>query len=323
MIAAFGDLHVTKEPIRITECINFLDCLKNYCLSNNIKTIVNLGDTFHQANNIKNQSFIPIFMKFMEIAKSGIKIITIIGNHDAENNQNDALVETFESFGEVIKKSDTLNIDGFDYDFLSYTENPNDIPNKSKLLFTHLAVQGFYFNSKKIDDTSVFTEDSFNNYLKVVSGHLHKCQEKNEMLFVGSPYQTRMDEINKTSYFCLIDGYNTKLIEYKDAPEYMVINADDFNKDIDFKNKIVTVRISKKIENWVKLRDILYTKGCLEITPEFIKEEITSDTSNTIVNINEGVVISATKYLKDIKSDGIDNKKLLECFRNILKRVNN
>jgi DNA repair exonuclease SbcCD nuclease subunit len=319
MILAFGDLHVNKEPIRITECLNFLEYIKNYCMKNNIKTIVNLGDTFHQSNSIRNQAFIPIFMKFMEISKLGISIITIVGNHDAENNDNDALVETFSSFGKVIKKSETLNIDGTNYDFLSYTEDPNDLPNKSQLLFTHLAVQGFYFNPYKIDDKSIFTQDLFSSYSKVVSGHIHKHQEKNGLIFVGSPYQTRKDEINKISYFALIDNLNIQLIEYKDAPEYMEINAEDFNNYSDFKNKIVTVKINKKIEGFTKLRDIIYKKGGIDVIPEFIKEE-QIDVGEHSLNINEGVIVSATKYLKEKKVDGIDNNKLMKCFKNILKR---
>ena len=46
MILAFGDLHLTKEPLRILSVLNFLDYVIKYCKDNNIKNVVNLGDLF-------------------------------------------------------------------------------------------------------------------------------------------------------------------------------------------------------------------------------------------------------------------------------------
>ena len=62
----FSDLHVTKDMLRISTVINFLDYIKKYISKrNDIVAIICGGDVFHQANNIRNQAFIPVFMKFM------------------------------------------------------------------------------------------------------------------------------------------------------------------------------------------------------------------------------------------------------------------
>lgn len=321
MILAFGDLHLKKDPLRTLTVLNFLDDIKNYCIEHNIKNIVNLGDLF-DTPECKSTAFVPVFKKFLELSKIA-NIYTIIGNHELKDKDGtDTLVETFSSFSHFIKKSETINIDGYDYDFMSYTDNPENIPNKSRVLFGHLEVEGFYYNPNKKIDQSCFTTEMFDQYNLVVSGHLHHEQHRGKFEFVGSPYPTRKDEGGKKNYFSIIDGDRYELIEYNNGPDYITINAEHFNDNIDYSNKIVTIQISKKVENFVKLRDILIERGALEINPEFIKEEIVDENEHRI-DINEGVIQSAAKYLQEIKASEIDNNKLLNCYKNILRRIKN
>ena len=56
-----SDLHLTKDLLRITTCLNYLDYIKKYCIDNDIKHLVLGGDLLHQSNSIKNQAFIPFF----------------------------------------------------------------------------------------------------------------------------------------------------------------------------------------------------------------------------------------------------------------------
>ena len=317
-IGAFGDLHLTKEPLRIVSVLNFLDYIHKYCLEHNIKHLVNLGD-LNDRPELKSDAFVPVFRKLCEISKD-VNIYSIIGNHELKDKAgNDTLIETFSSFGTFIQNSSTIEIDGINYDFMSYTDNPQDIPKKGRVLFGHLEVEGFYYNPKRKIEGSVFTTDMFDSYELVVSGHLHHEQHRDNFEFVGSPYPTNRGEGGKKNYFAVIDGTSCQLVEYNDGPDYLTINAELFNKDIDYTNKIVTVQISKKVENFVKLRDILFEKGALEVNPEFIKEEII-DTSDHKVDTNEGVVKSAAKYLQEVKAPEIDNDKLLKCFKEVLKR---
>ena len=317
-ILAFGDLHLTKEPLRILSVLNFLDYVIKYCKDNDIKNVVNLGDLFDRPESNSN-AFVPVFRKLMELSKVA-NIYSIIGNHELKDKDgNDTLVETFSSFGTFIQNTGTVNIDGIDCDFMSYTDNPQNIPRKGRILFGHLEVEGFWFNPKKKVDSSIFTFEMFDQYELVVSGHLHHEQHKGNLEFVGSPYPTNRGEGGKKNYFLIIKDTACELIEYNEGPDYLTINAEEFNENIDYTNKIVTVQINKKVENFVKLRDILFEKGALEVNPEFIKEEIV-DTNEHKVDTNEGVVKSAAKYLQEVKAPGIDNAKLLNCFKEVLKR---
>ena len=320
------DLHINKDLLRLTECLNFLDYLKKYCLANQINYIVIGGDLFDTSNSIKNQMFIPFFNKLYEIKEAGIELIIFPGNHDSMNNDNDCLAETFSAFSTFIKKSATIDIDGVTCDFLAYTENTSDIPNNGRVLFSHLEVEGFYFNSKKKVENSIFTESLFENYELVVSGHLHKMQERNNFLFVGSPYETDRGEMGKSNYFAVISGEPNReityeLVSYEEAPKYMTIDVEQFNEDLDFSNKMITIRINKKIENFVKLRDIMFNKGCISVEPEFIKEDTPVDVGIHNISSTESVSVEMAKYLKEVKSEGIDNNKLLGYYKKVLKSM--
>lgn len=322
-IAFCSDLHINKELLRLTECLNFLDYLGNYCINNDIKYIVIGGDLFHTSNNIRNQMFIPFFNKLFDLKNMGIEIIIFPGNHDVQNTDNDCLAETFKSFAHFIKKSETINIDGIDYDFLAYTQNPNDIPNKGQVLFTHLEVAGYMFNKFQKCEDETFKDGSFDQYELVVSGHLHKKQEGKNIVFPGSPYSTRRGE-EGNHYFAVIDGTDCELIEYNEAPDYMTVTIEEAltNPDIDYNNKLVEVEIGSKIESWVKLRDIIINKGAVEVVAKFVKVDSPQDIAAHKINTDEGVTVSMTKYLTEVKKSDINNTTLLECFKNVLKRVN-
>lgn len=307
------DLHVSKEELRLISCLNFLDFLQKECIKNNDKNLAILGDIFHTSNSIRNQMFVPIFMKFLEMKNNGINLYFIPGNHDIYNKDNSgALAETFSAFGTYIQKSAIIEIDGTKYDFLAYTENPEDIPNNSDILLTHLSIEGFWPGNS-------ISQESFSNYNLVVSGHIHKYQVSGKYFFVGAPYSINKAESSFLHGYARINGYDIVHLPYNDAPDYITINAEDFNEKINYTNKIVTVQINKKVENFVKLRDILYQKGAIDVLPEFIKEEVT-DTSEHKIDKNEGVIKSAAKYLQEIKAEKIDNNKLLACFKEVLKR---
>lgn len=316
-----SDLHINKDLLRLTECLNFLDYLSNYCENNEIEYIVIGGDLFDTSNNIRNQMFIPFFNKLFEIGQK-FKLIIFPGNHDIQNTDNDCLAETFKAFCHFVKKSETLEIDGVKYDFLAYTQNPDDIPNVGDVLFTHLEVEGFYFNPFKKCEDETFTKESFDNYELVVSGHLHKKQEDGNIIFTGSPYSTKKDEAGK-HYFAVIDGTKCDLVEYDEAPDYLTVTIEEAltNKEIDYNNKIVEVEIGSKIESWVKLRDIIISKGAVDVTAKFVKVEESPDVAAHKINTDEGVTVSFTKYLTETKKADINNEKLLKCFKTILGRI--
>ena len=320
-VLCFGDLHLKKDELRTITVINFIDDIINYCKENDIHYAVNLGD-FFDTTECQSKSFVPVFNKMIELAET-VKLFSIIGNHEKKDKEgNSTLVETFKAFSHFVKDYETINIEGVDCDFMSYNKDPDKIPNKGQILFGHLEVEGFYYNPNKKVDSKTFTSGMFDQYKLVVSGHLHHKQNKDNFLFVGSPYPTNKGEGGKENYFAVVDLDNLTydLIPYNKGPDFLEIKIEDFNSNFDYKNKIVYVNITNKVENFVKLRDILIEKGALEVNPIFNKPTEVID-ENTNIDVNEGIISSAVKYLSQTEETDLDKNTLLEYFKNIVSKI--
>lgn len=322
-----SDLHLTKDLLRITTCVNYLEYLKNYCLEHNIKHVVLGGDLFHQSNSIKQQSFIPFFNKLFELSQS-VRLYIFVGNHEMLNHDRDSLLEAFKPFSHFIKNSETIEIGGIKYDFLSYSENPEDLPKNATVLFTHIETAEALpeeVREKKINH--IFTLDSFDGYDLVVSGHIHKMAQYGKIVFPGSPYSTRKGEQGH-HYFCVVEGDKYELVEYSDAPDYLITNLKEVaenikNKNYDiYNNKIVEIKIDTKIETFVQLRQILIEHGAVDINAKFEQNEVNPTIEASKIDTNEGVAPSFVKYIKQLKTPSdISNEKLLDCFKNILSNA--
>lgn len=319
-----GDIH-TNEGIFSSICINYLDFLISYIKENFITHLVFDGDIFEKATRIKNEVFIPLFFKLQELRDTGIEIHFILGNHDIYNNQNNSLVETFCVFGKVHSGSDTITIDGVDIDLLSYTKNRDDIPNRSKYLITHLGIAGFMMTSfmEANKETETFSIEDFTSYDKVFSGHFHKYQELQNVIYVGSPYETSFDEEGQKKGFVVFTPStgDYEFIENDFSPKHTTIDLSTATKeDIqkDFTNKFVGVIIREKVNTFIKLKSFLYDKGAISVVPKFIREDgdDESRTDNEEI-INKNLESMLLEFIKSINKDGIKNDKLISILESI------
>lgn len=310
-----------KNQVHNIVILNYMDYLYDYMKKNNINNFIFLGDLININNRLEYDTFVPVFKKFY--SWENINKYFILGNHDIRNNKNDSLLEILEPLGRVIKKPETININGTNYDFCPYTENVEDLPNNSEILFGHFDIKDFYFNKIKRSENEYFTKESFHNYSQVYSGHFHRFQTDEKIVYVGAPNQLGFSEEGEKKYFCLVNENNYELIEILNTFDYItidLINFKDYNKEI-FKNKFVRVNISSKIENFVKLKSLLYNYGAVDVFPNFIKDENIKDENGHTVDLQKGVLTSMTKYLTEIKIKEIDNKKLLTIFKELLKEI--
>ena len=245
------DLHFDKTQLRLLAGLNFLDFLKNDCLNNNDPYLAILGDIFQTGNNIKNQFFVPVFMKLLEIKNAGINLFFIPGNHDIISKDGDGtLVETFSAFGTFIQKSATIEINGYNYDFLAYTEDPSDIPHNSDILLTHLSIEGYWPKG------AVIEQSAFDDYNLVVSGHVHKYQENGKFFFVGAPYSCNKGESFISFLFVIVFSISFEMHKYSTkngskATYRKYISATKYMMNI---NSIIT---ETKLKDWSSAHSLI------------------------------------------------------------------
>jgi len=305
--------------------IDYISYLQDFCKKEGITDIIIAGDIFEKSAKIHNDAFIPLFFKFKELKDNGLNIIIILGNHDIYNVENSSLVETFSVFGKVVKSFEQIQLGGRTIDLLPYTKNVDDIPESGNILITHLSIADFQFDNKyHVNEKAGFSRKLFKDYNKVFSGHFHRPQNKGNIVYMGSPYQMNFGEIGQKKGFITLDldNYEWKRHYYTQAPTYKKINGEDFNKE-DVNNSFVQVVIKEKLDNYVKLKHILYEKGALEITPYFVDntEELNINDKASI-DMNSSIKDMVKDFiLNDINSEGIDNTKLLNIFEKVVQAM--
>lgn len=316
-----GDFHV-KKGITTNIILDYLDYLSQYCKENNIKTIIVLGDVFEKSSNIKNEAFIPLFMKFFQMKEEGIHFTFVLGNHDIYNVNNDSIVETFKPIGKVVKGAEyNPGINNFSY--LAYTKKEEDIQNYEGILFTHIPIADFNFdNAYHSTEKHAFEKALFSNYSLVFTGHFHRFQSQRNIVYVGSPIQLNYGEMGIDKGFVVLetDDNTWEFIQYKNAPTYVKIDIEDF-QSFDPRNKFVGVHITEKIENFIKLRKILIDKGAIEVRPFFEKKEELVLDERKKIDSQSSIKDIIREYISKVKEKDIDNEKLLKIFDKVLEEV--
>jgi DNA repair exonuclease SbcCD nuclease subunit len=316
-----GDFHV-KKGITTDIIINYLDYALQYCLSNDIQFMIILGDIFDKSSNIKNEAFVPLFMKFLEIERAGINLTFILGNHDIYNVNNDSIVETFSPLGHVVKEAEYLPNIG-DFSYLPYTKKEEDIQNNPGILFTHIPIADFNFdNAFHATEKHAFSKALFDEYSIVFTGHFHRHQAQKNIVYVGSPIQLNFGEMGITKGFVVLDAIKEswEFVPYTGAPTYTKIDIQDF-KNFDPTNKFVGVMIDEKIENFIKLRKILIDKGAIEVRPFFEKKEEMVIQEKSKINNESSTKEIIREYIGNVKEKNIDNSRLINIFDKISEDV--
>ncbi len=320
-----SDLH-NKSGLTSQLILDYLDYLQEYYFENDIDYIMILGDIFNKNSNIKTEIFVPFFLKFWEMRQRGINFIFVVGNHDVYNKDYDTLIDTFTPLGKVIKEYEEIEFDGKTIGFLPYVNREDQLPTPidAQWLFTHLSIADFSFdNAYHATEKNAFKEEMFEKYDLVFTGHFHRHQYRKNIIYIGSPIQLYRGEINQDKGFIVFDSdtENWEFVEYTDAPKYVEVHSKDI-KDIrsfNIKGNFVVVYIDEKIQDFAKLRYILYELGAVEVIPIFLKEE---NDVITEANIQETHDIEQITREFIMGIEDIDVNKLLSLFDEVAKQTN-
>jgi DNA repair exonuclease SbcCD nuclease subunit len=236
-LAAFADLHAHnyKEfdertdrtgSKRLDIIIDTLTYIQNYCVENGIGTILFAGDAFHVRARVNTIVFNAVYDKFKEIARCGIDMIAIPGNHDDYDN-SDLPNHSLHAFKDIegmtiMDKPDIVILEDdtpvvcaryskntkMIKDFIN-SINPNDFK-KKPILLGHLGVSGAYVGNGNYPMADAFTiEDLRPDIFKyIVLGHFHKRQFLGDLphaFYCGSPIQHSFNDEGEDKGFFVID----------------------------------------------------------------------------------------------------------------------
>lgn len=330
LIAILGDSHFgvrKNSPIMLQHQAQFFQKLFFPVLEKlGIKTFIHMGDLFHHRKNVdfftlnESKKFF-----FEECRKRGLKCILVCGNHDTyftnTNDLNSVELLTQEYNFETHKSPITIKLLDKQICLIPWitSENKeqafNEIKNtKAELLFGHLELNGFNM-SKGHPCINGLSSDEFKKFHSVYSGHFHLKQSKDNVHYVGTPYEMDWGDYNEPKGFHILnlDTNECKFIQNKDCIFNKICYGDELVKN-NIENKWIKFLVKDsfdplELEKQLKIvRD--FKPSSLNVIEE--KLRVVSSDSKIINSEHISTPELITQYVDELQN--IDDKDILKTF---------
>ena len=258
------------------------DVFFSFLDKNNIKTIIDLGDTFDNRKSIDFWSLDWARKNYYEPLKErNVDIITVVGNHTAyyKNtlgiNSIKLLLQEYDNVM-LIEHPKTLNVHGLDICFIPWICVDNDTETfqvisstKAQVAMGHLELSGFEAHVGYMMEHGM-NREVFSKFKKVFSGHFHHRSNADNIYYLGNPYQMYWNDYGDQRGFHVFDTETLKLT-FKKNPYTMfskifyndtVDDPDKLNAN-DYSNQFVKLIVEKRTNYYAydNLVERLYQSG--------------------------------------------------------------
>jgi DNA repair exonuclease SbcCD nuclease subunit len=319
-IAFITDTHFgarNDSPLFVEYFLSFLEGqFFPYLKANNIKTVIHLGDLMDRRKYVNFYVLSQVKSKFMDyLRKNNIDFHCIVGNHDTFFKNTNDLNSINELFGEngiyIYDKPMCKTIEGFDFAIVPWINKENEKEcldfiktARASVCLGHFELYGYEI-MRGIPHEDGMDPDLLARYEMVLSGHFHVKHSKDNVHYLGTPYQITFNDLGQKKGFYIFDTEtrNLEFIENERKLFYtLTYNDVDFDMlSLDFeryRNCFIRVYIQKKKSQ--KLFDQYLEKlNSVEVSELNIIDMPTQTTE-------ENVDIDTTKDTLTIISDEID-----------------
>jgi DNA repair exonuclease SbcCD nuclease subunit len=223
-----------------------------YIDEHNIKTILDLGDTFDRRKYINYVTLSRAkSMFFDQIQKRGIEYHAIVGNHSVyytntnEINSMDLLLQEYTNFNIYREKPVELTFGSTNVIMVPWiSKENNDVSlealraSEAHICMGHFSIQGFEMLKGAICDHGL-TKELFNHYEQVYSGHFHHPSTYGNINYLGAPYEMTWSDYDGRRGFRILDT-ETRELDWVLNPikMYHKIDYDDTDMTIEDINNL-------------------------------------------------------------------------------------
>ena len=300
-----------------------------------IDTVLDLGDTYDNRRTLDlwaaNWSKTEYFDKLREM---GVTVHALVGNHTAyfkdtnDVNTLSGIVGEYDNIS-IYDRATEVVIGGLPILFLPWINQQNKeesyaaIENsKSKVAMGHLELNGFEAHRGYIMDHGDSTAP-YKKFDKVFSGHYHRKSQRNNIWYLGNPYQIYWNDYRDPRGFHIFDTETLELEFIKNPYEiYQKIYYHEEQikpsmfKYHEYANTFIKIIVEKKTntDKFERFISQLYSAGVHEIKviedPSFeqdLSEEIDIEREDTLTILE--------RYVDDMEHSDKD------ALKNILKSL--
>lgn len=237
-----------------------------------IKSLLHLGDFFHNRKETNTKSIDVALLIMSELSSYFDNININIGNHDAyyKNKLFPNTLQIFKDISNVrVISFPTVLPEDKKIVMAPWILNTENIP-EGEFLFGHFEIKDFKMNSSYRCKKGI-SKDAFKDFGHVYSGHFHTPSMEGNIMYIGSPYGLTFNDRNSTRGYYIFDSDDGKMEFIKfNAPKFIYINTDDIKK-IDVEGNFVKLIFQKDyghIENQ-KIVDIVSGMNPLSFATDF------------------------------------------------------
>ena len=303
-----------------------------------ITTIVDMGDTF---DSRKGVDFVSLEWAknhyYDRLAELGITVHTIVGNHTAYYKNTNQLsgVNLFLREYDNVKiysEAEEVKIDNTKFLFVPWINSENEEKtlqliddSDSPCVMGHLELNGFMATRGHFMENGM-DSNVFDKFDRVYSGHYHMRSNKENVFYLGNPYEMYWNDVNdRNRGFHLFD---TDTLEhtpvnnpyqlfhnlyYEDTPHQML----DITK---YDQKILKVIVRKKSDpkQFEKYIDKLYSSNLAELKIvenfDFTEgEEFEADESEDTISL-------LNRYIQESEVD-LDKSVITEILQDVYREA--
>ena len=311
-----------------------------YLIENDIKVVFQMGDLFDRRKFINfNSLYLSRKYFFEKCERLGIKLHTLIGNHDVaykntlEVNSPSLLLNEYNNI-EIHEEFDTVEFDGVSIDVVPWIcdDNVDDIFNrmkesKAQICFGHFEIAGFEMDRGNVCESGI-DKQSLSKYDVVLTGHFHHKSTDGNITYVGTPYEMTWADWNDPKGFHIFDTETREMNFVKNTfSMFHKITYDDGKttfedwKEYDFsklKECYVKVVVLNKQNPFLfdHVIDSLYKAGVsdLSIVEDFT--DVNVDLDQDIIDQAEDTITILSKYIDNLTLD-VEPEKLKTLMREL------
>lgn len=332
----FTDIHFGNKGNKDDfneECLSFLNFVEEKTSKmNDIDGAIFLGDWFHNRNsiNVKTLKYgIEGLYKFGSIGRGNSYLI--LGNHDLYYIDRRDVSSIFVPEGEIGVNivEEPIYMENEKFLFLPWLINEEKLENYIKkynpeYVFGHFEIPSFSFD-KLIKKEGEYNPENYKGPKRILSGHFHLRQEKNNITYIGNCFSHDFSDVNDwhNKGFAILDTNKNELeyFEWENAPKYCTTSISKLNS-IEFSNNMYLKLINdvqmkqmevnqlkEELENLPNIVDCFIYPNELELAKSIVEDESLEHISNI-----EDLIVS---LLNELTMENINNSKLIEIYKNL------
>jgi len=314
----------------------YIDTFIPYLVENKISVVYQLGDLFDRRKYINFYSLDSCKKYFFDkLEENNITLHTLVGNHDIYWRESLEVNSTSLVLGEynniqIHSSPTTVHTGDTSIDIIPWicAENQEEIGefiknSKSDICIGHFEIAGFAMY-RGMECHEGLDMNMFNKYEQVWSGHYHTRSKKENITYVGTPYEMTWQDFADQKGFHTFD-LTTRKLEFIPNPntifqrvEYDDSNGEPINLDnLALKDCYVKLVVVKKTDYYKfdLFVNKLYTKGCYEIKiiedlSEFSEGEVGEE-----INLEDTVSV-LSHYIDSVETD-LDKEKIKTYMRTL------